>query len=581
MHIAFRVDSSTIIGYGHVMRCLTLAHALSHEFKTAQKNNIDEELLISLICRDHQGHINQLVLDNQFNLLTLPSIKQKINAKNTDSWLGTTFEQDSLQCITHLESLPAISLLIVDHYAIDHHWHTLMKPYYQELLVIDDLANRTHACDYLLDQTFNRDKKDYHALVPEHCQLLLGQAYMLLRSEFSLLKAQAKRRRNIRIDEYNNRINRVERSTEILITMGGTDPDNLSQLALGAIDERIKSSLEIYDNTANMANNITTNIVISSQSIHLPALTLFCEKRSWATLIIDSKDMANLMLSADIAIGACGGTAWERCCLGLPCLTTVNAKNQQLIADNLSAADGIINLGWHQNITSESINTALTLLLNTPLNYPPSHQRGSLASDLSSNVNVYEKMVNACFNIVDGKGADSVARIISKHIIHSPSEIKLDLATEEDCELIYRWQSNKDIRRYFINTNVPTWQEHVTWYSSCLLDPNRRLYLLHDNQGNSVGLLRLDQLKRIEISTNTYEISIIIASEYQGKGVAVKALQNLKRLRKEAIYMAKIHDENIPSQKSFIKAGFHRVSPSTYQLNIINFQHNTIKKIKT
>jgi UDP-2,4-diacetamido-2,4,6-trideoxy-beta-L-altropyranose hydrolase len=566
MHIAFRVDSSTIIGYGHVMRCLTLAHALSHQFKTVnkaspkgrQKTNFDEPLFISFICRDHQGHINQLILDDHFTLLQLPPITQgmtqAIIQNNTNTWLGIPFEQDAQQCITHLKQLPKIELMIVDHYAIDHHWHMLMKPYYRKLLVIDDLANRIHACDYLLDQTFNRNKKAYQALVPKHCQLLLGQYYILLRDEFSQLKIQARLRRK----EHINNDNKGLSSANIIITMGGTDPDNLSQLTLSAINELMGT-----------LPNITVDVVISSQSIHLTTIQKFCNEQPWANLIIDSKNMAKLMLSADIAIGASGGTAWERCCLGLPCLTIVNAENQQLIAHTLAQAGACINLGWYQDITVQTMAFSIKKLYNK--------------------TKTYEKMANNCFNICDGKGADRVAKIVaksvtSKHLtptnrVTISNKITLHLATEEHCELIYRWQSNNNIRKYFINPEAPSWQEHLQWYHACLLDPNRILYLLHDNQENNVGLLRLDQLTKNEYSTHKYEISIIIAPEHQGKGIAVNALKKLSRLKKNAIYMATIHVDNIHSHRAFVSVGFQKYSQTHYQLNVINFTFDN-KKIQ-
>ena len=559
MHIAFRVDSSTIIGYGHVMRCITLARALSYELTAQQKfiprntpdalkpSTDNENLLISFICREHQGHINQLIVDANYKLLVLPTSEHVVNPKESDSWLGTTFKEDVEQCIGHLKNLPLIDLLVVDHYAIDHHWHMLMKPYYQKLLVIDDLANRTHACDYLLDQTYNRNKESYQSLVPKHCQLLLGQNFILLRDEFELLRMRAQRQRKDRI----NVIKEGFYVINILITMGGTDPDNLSQHALLAISQ-----------LRDRQPNIKVTVVISSRSRHLTSLQDFCHNNPWVDWIIDSKNMASLMLSADIAIGASGGTAWERCCLGLPCLTTINAENQQLIAKNLSLSGAIINLGWCQDITTSAIVSAINNVLN--------------------NVSIYEKMTNACFSICDGKGAARVVSEISKHLISTDNgktnKITFHAAKEKDCELIYRWQSNKNTRKYFINPEIPLWEEHQHWYKSCLLDPSRILYLLHDYQKNSVGLLRLDQLSKNEQGSDTYEISIIIAPDHQGKGIAVSALKNLKRLYKNSTYIATIHHNNIPSQKVFNKAGFQQLSPSSYQLDVVNFQ--VIKSIR-
>ncbi|MCW8863846.1 MAG: UDP-2,4-diacetamido-2,4,6-trideoxy-beta-L-altropyranose hydrolase [Colwellia sp.] len=364
MHIAFRVDSSTILGHGHVMRCLTLAQAIVR----AEKH---PKISISFITKANQGNINHLICKAGYQLILLPTGDIPIRQEDSNTWLGCTPEQDALHTIEAMKALAEIDLLIVDHYAIAKSWHQLIKPFCRQLMVIDDLANRSLDCDVLLDQTLNRQARQYQALVPEHCQLLLGQNYMLLRDEFLLLKAQAKRRRKQQSKQLTH--------ANILITMGGSDPDNLSELALHAI-EKLKVDLP----------NISATLVISSQSKHIDAIQQQQKRLSWCQLITDSQHMAELMLHADIAIGASGTTAWERCCLGLPCLTTINAQNQQLIAENLTSAGATINLGWHQQVTLDAISEQLSYILN--------------------NAQAYLSFVNNCFAACDGKGANRVAK---------------------------------------------------------------------------------------------------------------------------------------------------------------------------
>ncbi|MBL4942737.1 MAG: UDP-2,4-diacetamido-2,4,6-trideoxy-beta-L-altropyranose hydrolase [Colwellia sp.] len=373
MHIAFRVDSSTIIGHGHVMRCLTLARALTHLQKHIKVN-------ISFITKANQGNINHLINQANYQLVLLPIGNQLIEQKNSDTWLGCTPEHDAEQCITAIKKIAPIDLFIVDHYAIAKSWHQRVKPYYQKLMVIDDLANRLLDCDFLLDQTLNCHKEHYQSLVPEHCQLLLGQDYMLLRDEFLALRAQAKSHR----EQQSTQLTQAN----ILITMGGGDPDNLSELALLAIEK-----LHTY------LPNVSATLVLSSQSKHIKLLLQRQKKSPWCQLVIDSKNMAQLMLSADIAIGASGATAWERCCLGLPSLMTINAVNQQVIAKNLADTDASINLGWHKNITSDMITTQLKRILASPSSYLT--------------------MVKHCFSACDGRGASKVAQsLIAKVTNH-------------------------------------------------------------------------------------------------------------------------------------------------------------------
>lgn len=375
MHIAFRADSSTIIGHGHIMRCLTLAHALVAQVK----NNKDLTLQISFICRDQPNNINQLISQTDFTLITLPLGEQVINQQDSTTWLTCSQKQDAQQCIKAIESLSSVpvDMLIVDHYAIDRQWHKIVASHYQQLMVIDDLANRSLQCDVLLDQTLNRQAKNYQQLIPENCLLLLGQNYMLLRYEFSQLQKQAMIQRQLRSKQLS--------AANILISMGGSDPDNVSErvlLAIAQLQQRYP--------------DVTASLVLSSQSKHLKKVAALSDSFTWCTLIIDTKNMAALMLTADIAIGASGATAWERCCLGLPSLTTVNAKNQQLIANNLADAGASINLGWHQKVSGEMISTAIKTLFNNP--------------------KAYLAMVNNNFFCCDGLGANRVAQVLLEQI---------------------------------------------------------------------------------------------------------------------------------------------------------------------
>lgn len=366
MQIAFRVDSSTIIGHGHVMRCLTLADALVR----VQKN---KEINISFITKAHQGNINHLIRNKGYQLELLPIGDKALKQEDSNTWLGCKSEQDATQTITAIKALSPINLLIVDHYAIDKAWHQQVRPFYQQLMVIDDLANRPLDCNVLLDQTLNCQAERYKHFVPEYCHLFLGQNYMLLRDEFVNLREKAKVRR----EQQSKQLTQAN----IMITMGGGDPDNLSELALLAI-EKLRADFPA----------ITATLVLSSQSKHLESLKQRLRKLPWCRLVTDCQAMADLMLDAYIAIGASGSTAWERCCLGLPCLTTVNAENQQLIAKNLSDAGASINLGWHKDISIKMITIQLQSLLSTPQKYLT--------------------MVDRCFSTCDGQGATRVAKAL-------------------------------------------------------------------------------------------------------------------------------------------------------------------------
>ena len=191
MKIAFRVDASIEIGTGHVMRCLTLADALKEQGAECH-----------FICREHLGHLNALIIERGHIVYPLPYIEQYKQSEHNNkaeelahsSWLGVTQAEDFAACSLLLKSLQP-EWLIVDHYAIDERWHKELRPYCQKIMVIDDLADRKHDCDLLLDQTFGRNSDDYQSFVPEYCQVLCGAEYALLRPEFAEWRAYSLKRR--------------------------------------------------------------------------------------------------------------------------------------------------------------------------------------------------------------------------------------------------------------------------------------------------------------------------------------------------------------------------------------------------
>ncbi|MBD3768372.1 MAG: UDP-2,4-diacetamido-2,4,6-trideoxy-beta-L-altropyranose hydrolase, partial [Gammaproteobacteria bacterium] len=201
MRIAFRVDAALAIGTGHVMRCLTLAHELREQGANCV-----------FICRQHQGHMAGLIQQRGFgcHLLALsetPYLPQSDDLAHA-AWLGASWQQDAQQTLALLAE--PVDWMVVDHYAIDARWQASVKVGYQRLLVIDDLADREHLADVLLDQTYGRQVADYQSLVPQQCQLLLGSTYALLRPEFAQWREASLKRRKLQTNIQN-----------ILISMGG------------------------------------------------------------------------------------------------------------------------------------------------------------------------------------------------------------------------------------------------------------------------------------------------------------------------------------------------------------------------
>ena len=301
MNIAIRTDSSDIIGSGHVMRCLTLANYLRKKGHN-----------IIFICKDHSNNINHNIVSNSFHVEKL-EVSEQQSFNDYQSWLGSSQTEDAKKTleIIHRHS---VDKLVVDHYAIDKVWEKEVRCDIKALYVIDDLANRVHFCDYLLDQNYciNQELR-YQNLVNEDCDLFIGPQYILFRDEF-------------------NKFNKKKHDgtiKEILVYFGANDPNDETHKVIEAskllINLNLKWTFIIgvnYKNKKNITNSMKNVKIIEK-----------------------TNEIAKLMRSADLSVGAGGTTIWERCKMGLPSVVTILAENQREVVRSLSKEGIIISLG--------------------------------------------------------------------------------------------------------------------------------------------------------------------------------------------------------------------------------------------
>lgn len=361
MLIAFRTDASVEIGTGHVMRCLTLADALRQE---------GAECLF--LCRPHDGHLIELIAARGHRPIALPLHEASMIAPDPAAppharWLGTDWATDAEDCRQALGDR-RVDWLVVDHYALDRRWEQAMRPYCRRLLAIDDLADRPHDCDLLLDQNLGRRAEDYRDLLPPGTQTLIGPHYALLRPEFAALRAESLTRRE------------RPQFRHLLITMGGVDKDN----ATGAILEMLEE--------CNLPPDLLITVVLGPHAPFLAQVQMQAATMKRPTcVLVGVSDMARLMTEADLAIGAAGSTSWERCCLGLPTIQLVLAENQRAVATGLHEAEAAMAVS--------SAFGAADLLQKT----------------LSSNAmsEFLRTLSSAAARIVDGEGAARVLKYIA------------------------------------------------------------------------------------------------------------------------------------------------------------------------
>jgi UDP-2,4-diacetamido-2,4,6-trideoxy-beta-L-altropyranose hydrolase len=346
LKVAIRADASIQIGTGHVMRCLTLAEELRRR---------GSEVLF--ICRRHAGNLCGLISEKGFRVECLPgqnealdetpagpaSRAHRVEGENLPAhaeWLGADWRLDAEQTAEAIRGLGVVDWLIVDHYALDARWESAMRAAAHRIMVIDDLADRAHDCDLLLDQNYYKIMADrYEELVPMSCRQLLGPRYALLRQEF-IASRSCLRKRDGKV-------------RHLLVFFGGVDRQNMTRVALDAL--ALIDIPEIY-----------IDVVVGSTNPHLASLEERFAGDPHLVLHVQVEDMARFMASADLAIGGVGSTAWERCYLELPSLVVSMAANQTPAAEDLAALGAVRYLGSSHDIDAARLAHALEECMDAP-----------------------------------------------------------------------------------------------------------------------------------------------------------------------------------------------------------------------
>jgi UDP-2,4-diacetamido-2,4,6-trideoxy-beta-L-altropyranose hydrolase len=462
--VIFRTDASVAIGGGHVRRCLALADAL-----------LEAGWAISFVCGAAAAKIVPVLGMRGFTLME-----------------PEAFNKAPQPC----------DLLVVDDYRFDAAFERTARAWAKRILVIDDLANRPHDCDVLLDQAPGREPGAYAGLVPKECELLLGPSYALLDGRF---RAARRQRRSI---------GNVER---IFVNFGTTDTANATSVVL--------------DGAAQLGAAV--DIAIGSAAPHLAALRAkVAALGAAASLHVDVDDMAALMRGADLAIGAGGVGALERCALGLPSAILTVADNQHDNARALAAAGAAVYCGDLNGQTVSEIAATLKRLA--------ADQAGRAA------------MSQAAARLVDGLGASRVRVSCEMPLRAKDSRtVWLRQATFADSAAMLAWQSTPGARAHARDPATPKPQEHQRWLKAKLADPDCIFNIVIHGDAPA-GILRFDRLPARDAS----EVSILIAAERQGLGIGGIALALGKRLLPKERFIAVIHAGNRASIRMFEAAGY-------------------------
>ncbi len=315
LRVAVRTDASVSIGAGHVMRCLTLG-------KELRAVGAD----VCFVCLAAPGDVIELIVGQGFRAHALGA---------AEDW-----RQDAEHTVRALAAQGPFDWIVVDHYGLDIRWESRVRTLARRVLVIDDLADRDHDCDVLLDQNFYVDAaRRYEGRVPAGCRLFLGPRHVLLREEF--------REEMHRPRERNGSVRRI------LVSFGATDPTDETGKVLAAMQ------------TLSMPG-LACDVVLGASNPWRERIEAQCASLANVRCHVQTSRMAKLMGAADLAIGAGGATTWERCILGLPTLTVVTSANQLQTTNELAAAGAVWYLGRAEQLTAADYETAIRAALRNP-----------------------------------------------------------------------------------------------------------------------------------------------------------------------------------------------------------------------
>lgn len=494
MKVVFRVDASLMIGSGHVMRCLVLADELKLKGHD-----------IAFACMPLEGDMRSFISERGFRVITLTAPQVAIISTHDadyESWLQKDVDVDAQD---FLRSVSSADLVITDHYAIGEQWQKRVKSALGcYLFAIDDLARRHHA-DLILDQTLGRQPEDYS---DSATHVLAGSQFALLSPSFF------KQRQAALLRQFPNDL------PKILISMGGIDAPNATLSVLKALCDKVSANF---------------TVLLSPRAPHFQAVKQWCASRPHVEHKEFVTDMASLMLSHDIAIGAPGTTSWERACLGLPNIIIPIAENQRMICQQLAIHGASLSLEINQ--IPHSLYNAYQKIVE--------HWASFKAANLT---------------LCDGLGTRRVGLEIDYLLNNGSDGVFLSRASLDDIERIYTWQCHPETRRYALNPHIPTWEEHKAWMTNKLQSACDYYYMVIDRINNhKVGVVRLDRMDQGE-----YLVSIFIDPQHYGKGIAHKALAALDSLHSNVTLHATVLKENLASQNLFQKAGYQKINQDAY-----------------
>jgi UDP-2,4-diacetamido-2,4,6-trideoxy-beta-L-altropyranose hydrolase len=479
-----RADASARMGTGHAMRCLALAQSWQEAGGS---------------CLFAMGELT-------------PAVRLKIEAAGFEvvTLHGQPGAATDSNQVVELARQRRCNHIVVDGYQFEADYQQALKSAGLKTLMIDDYGHARHYyCDLVLNQNVSADQKLYANR--EACtRLLLGPRYALLRNEF---------------DAWRNFMREIPAiAHRVLITLGGSDPENVTHRAMEAVAMADLADLE--------AVVVVGGSNPDFESLQHSGLEFARRHNMKISVQRDVANMAELMAWADIAISAAGTTCWELCLLALPSLLIDVAENQTGVARELHRLKCAVHLGSAQEVSVELLRHEVETMLKSQ--------------------EVRQTLSRRSRELVDGKGAQ---RVVS--VLRGSDVVHLRRAREDDSRLLFEWANDSEVRAAALSSNEILWAEHVLWFANKMKNPDCTILIAEDERGDAIGQFRIDWR-----SAQDGEIDVSVSRDWRERKYGGKVI----RLGVEAAFAgkpalgARLHAfvklQNQASRRAFESAGF-------------------------
>ena len=479
MNFFFRADASASIGAGHVMRCIALAQALQ-----------DQGREITFVSRCDSDPLKQRMRDEGFSLIPVDRIcPDPSDLKNTLSILKNHITDQK-------------TWLVLDGYHFTPEYQKAIREEGFRLLVIDDMNHLPHYhANILLNQNIHARDLNYHC--DEDTTLLLGTSYVLLRREFL---------------KYRNFKRQIpDRAKNVLVTLGGSDPDNVTLNVIEAL--KLLKDLDI-----------SVRIIIGPANPRQEFLHRSLDSvRFAAEVLVNPNNMPELMAWADIAISAGGSTCWELAFMGVPIIALILTDNQKAVAEGIAKEGFGVNLGWHNNFDMEVASGEIKTLIQASDRRLDMVQKGQVR--------------------IKAPGRDHVCKEIFAR------SISIKPVKESDCNLIWQWANDQDVRNSAFCSDMILLEDHKKWFHLKMNDPQSYQFVGYDGSNQPIGQIRFD-----EICEREYDVDVSIDKRFRKKGygseLVKQAIRELWNVADVDVIHSHVKLGNSASKTIFLSAGF-------------------------